>query len=257
MTREEYNQNPNLCIFCGKEIICDNKHKPSYISKRRYCSIDCYYKSKNVYNGSGIYCIKNKINNKIYVGQSVHIERRLREHKSMLRNNHHDNTHLQKSWVKYGEENFEFQILEKCDVQELDEKEIYWIDFYKSNDGKYGYNYESGGHENKNLSDETKLKISNNHHNVSGNKNPFYGKTHTQESIQKFMNHPNYINRKYLGEDSHFAKLTLEQATFIKKFLKENNITFAEEKELASQFNVGINAIQKIKHNRTWKQIAV
>lgn len=257
MTKEEYNNNPNICKYCGSEIICDDNKKLSYVLKRKYCSIDCYYNDRTIYNGSGIYCIKNKINNKMYIGQSTQIERRLREHKSLLRNNHYNKRHLQYAWNKYGEENFDFIILEKCKLEELDEREIYWINFYKTNIREYGYNYESGGHKNKNLSDETKIKISNSHHNVFGNNNPFYGKTHTQESINKFLNHPNYINRKYLGEDSHFAKLTLEQATYIKKFLKENNTTHSEELKLAEQFHVSVSAIKKIKHNRTWKQIVV
>ena len=49
----------------------------------------------------------------------------------------------------------------------------------------------------------------------------------------------------------------MEEAAYIKKYLKEHNTTYQEEKELAQQFNVSVNAIQKIKHNRTWKQIDI
>ena len=90
MTKEEYNNNPNICKYCGNEIICNDNKKLSYVLKRKYCSIDCYYNDRTIYNGSGIYCIKNKINNKMYIGQSTQIERRLREHKSLLRNNHYN-----------------------------------------------------------------------------------------------------------------------------------------------------------------------
>jgi group I intron endonuclease len=257
MTKEDYNCNPNLCKYCGQPIMCDDNRSLQYALNRKYCSVECYNLDRNIYNGSGIYCIRNIKNDKIYIGQSTNIASRFREHRSNLKNNRHGNQHLQNSWNKYGELNFSFEILEKCDIKDLDDREQYFIKYYKSNIKNYGYNYESGGHKNKMLSDDTKKKISKNHKNVSGNNNPFYGKKHSDESINKFLNNANYINRKYLGEESHFAKLTLEQATYIKRYLKENDTTHSEEKKLAEMFNVGINAIQKIKHNRTWKHIVV
>lgn len=70
----------------------------------------------------GIYKIENLINHKIYVGQSIHIERRWNEHcfpstKSII----------SKAIKKYGKENFSFQVLEQCSVEELDEREVYFI----------------------------------------------------------------------------------------------------------------------------------
>lgn len=110
---------------------------------------------------------------------------------------------------------------------------------------------------NKILSQETKEKISKNHYDVSGVNNPFCGKRHSQETIQKILNNDNYKETRCYGEESHFAKLTLEQATYIKKYLKNHNTTCKEENELAQQFGVTINTIQKIKHNRTWKHVIV
>ena len=57
--------------------------------------IECY--RKDLLMNSGIYCIKNLINNKIYVGSSVNIEQRFTEHKHGLNNNTHHNSHLQRS----------------------------------------------------------------------------------------------------------------------------------------------------------------
>ena len=59
-------------------------------------------------NESGIYCIRNSINNKCYVGQSKNVKKRFIHHKSMLRKNEHNNPYLQNSWNKYGENNFTF-----------------------------------------------------------------------------------------------------------------------------------------------------
>ena len=70
--------------------------------------------------------ITNKINNKKYIGQSIRIETRWREHKnSYLRND--KNTHLYNAMKKYGLENFDFIILEERKKEELNNREKYWI----------------------------------------------------------------------------------------------------------------------------------
>ncbi|MHA1215696.1 MAG: GIY-YIG nuclease family protein [Candidatus Hodarchaeales archaeon] len=90
---------------------------------------------------AGIYCIENIINKKIYIGQSKNVEKRLKEHKTLLRTNKHHNSHLQHSYNKYGEENFSFCILEKTDdLESLNELENKWIAHYKSFVGMNGYN---------------------------------------------------------------------------------------------------------------------
>jgi group I intron endonuclease len=111
----------------------------------------------------GIYCIENTVNNKKYIGQSVDIKCRWRNHRYELRNNRHDNIHLQNAWNTYGEDNFVWNILEQCDVDLLDDRESYYIVKYHSNNCAYGYNHESGGHTNKQLSDEHREKLSNAH----------------------------------------------------------------------------------------------
>jgi group I intron endonuclease len=92
----------------------------------------------------GIYAIRNKLNNKYYIGQSIDISRRIRDHKLDLRKNRHYNIHLQRSWNKYGKDAFEFKIIEVVnDADILDDKEIGYISFYNSFEG--GYNQSLGG----------------------------------------------------------------------------------------------------------------
>ena len=88
----------------------------------------------------GIYKFTNKINGKIYIGQSIDIEHRRKEH---LR--YKDESYFHRSLMKYGNNNFDFEILEECDIMQLDEKERYWISYYHSNNRDKGYNCTDGG----------------------------------------------------------------------------------------------------------------
>ena len=64
---------------------------------------------------SGIYVIRNLVNDKLYVGKSVHIENRWLEHQSDLRNGRHANIHLQRAYDKYGPDNLLHEVLELCE----------------------------------------------------------------------------------------------------------------------------------------------
>lgn len=88
----------------------------------------------------GIYCIKNKINNKVYIGSSNNIERRFRKHKTELNTKTHSNKYLTRAYIKYNKENFEFIILELCNLEDLIDREIYYISKYDSLNEKKGYN---------------------------------------------------------------------------------------------------------------------
>lgn len=75
----------------------------------------------------GIYCIENIDTHKKYIGQSKNIHKRWALHKWELNNNTHNNDYLQKAWNKYGADHFIFSIVEECDIDKLDELEIYHI----------------------------------------------------------------------------------------------------------------------------------
>lgn len=90
----------------------------------------------------GIYKIENIKNGKIYIGQSNDIERRLKEHCYPNRYKTSRNP-VDVAIHKYGKENFIFDIIEECQIEELNEKEKYWISFYDSY--KKGYNCNIGG----------------------------------------------------------------------------------------------------------------
>ena len=76
----------------------------------------------------GIYKIKNLKNKKCYYGSSKNIEKRWRTHLNNLKNGKHHNIHLQRSWDKYGEDNFVFEVVEECDETHLLELEQKYLD---------------------------------------------------------------------------------------------------------------------------------
>jgi|19_taG_2_1085344.scaffolds.fasta_scaffold00858_9 group I intron endonuclease len=88
----------------------------------------------------GIYLIRNNINGKLYIGSSKNIKNRWMDHKARLRAKTHRNDYLQKSWHKYGEDNFEFEIIEKCSLVKLEERELHFITLFKTFKRKFGYN---------------------------------------------------------------------------------------------------------------------
>lgn len=90
----------------------------------------------------GIYKITNNINNKCYIGQSRDIQKRWISHRNVPFNPncHEYNYPLYQAIRKYGLENFSLEILEECPIKELNEKEQFWIDRYKSTNSNYGYN---------------------------------------------------------------------------------------------------------------------
>lgn len=86
----------------------------------------------------GIYKIKNLINNKVYIGQSLDIKRRWQAHKNVQ-----DDCAIHLAFKKYGIKNFSFEVLEECPPELLDEREIFWIKEYNSFNN--GYNMTLGG----------------------------------------------------------------------------------------------------------------
>ena len=158
-----------------------------------------------------IYQIKNKINNKIYIGQTANFHRRISDHKRQLRNGTHKNVYLRAAWATDGEENFEFSILESdISNENLHDREQFWIDAYRESGllynlflvalrGKKRQNSWRKAIEEKGLlyninlgvknpnygkprSDETKKKIG---EAQMGELNHMYGKTHSSEAKRK------------------------------------------------------------------------
>jgi len=129
-----------------------------------------------------IYKTTNKINGKIYIG------------KDSKNNSNYlgSGVILQNAIKKYGKENFVKEIIEECkNEQHLDEREIYWINYFSAVDSEKFYNLADGGcgvssrmmYDYWKNHPERKMELS---EKMSGENNPFYGKTHTEENKQLF-----------------------------------------------------------------------
>lgn len=172
---------------------------------------------------SGIYYILNITNNKVYIGQSKNIVARLKEHKRDLKAFRHINWHLQKSYEKYGDSNFEYGVLEFCDIDKLDEKEIHYIKSLGSMNRYKGYNLKDGGSRTI-FSQETLAKMS--------------------------------ANRKALCQDESYliqmswarSELSEEQVRNIKTMLFNGNLV----EDIANKFNATYNQVRHIKDNHSF-----
>jgi group I intron endonuclease len=175
-------------------------------------------------NKSGIYMILNTVNNKKYIGSTSRtLKQRKAEHVSDLRNNKHHSDHLQKSYNKYGEDSFEFIVIEYIeDKSKLIEREQLWIDYYHSTNGKHGYNVRKIAESNLGIKRTEQYKQ--NMRDVKkdtycGEDNWNYGKCLTEEHINKLsISHKKYyeINRSPMF-GKHHTEETKEKIRINKK----------------------------------------
>jgi len=142
-----------------------------------------------------IYKIRIEGCERFYIGSAVDFKKRRLHHLSELRRSAHNNRHLQRIFEKYGEDSFSFQILEEVSKSEyLLEAEQKWID-------KFDFSLlinicqKAGNTLGRKHTESAKQKISENHHDVSGENNPMfgkrgnlspnYGKSHSEETKRK------------------------------------------------------------------------
>jgi group I intron endonuclease len=103
-----------------------------------------------------VYCHTNKINGKVYVGQtwrSIEVRKGTTGYKK--------NPYFDSAIQKYGWDGFDHRVLSAADTQEsLDNLEKLWIVLLKATNHECGYNIRAGGNSGGRLSEQTKHKLS-------------------------------------------------------------------------------------------------
>ena len=185
-----------------------------------------------IYKGI-IYKITNKKNGKFYIGSTIDKSRRWEDHKRMLKNNCHNNPHLQNTWNKYSNNDFEFSIIEKVqDKNNLLDREDFYIKYINYYTPKKLYNIARDAKapfQGRKHSKETKVKMS---EATSGEDHPMYGKHHSEKAKEKMSksssgkNNPNY--GKHHSEET---KRKISEAQKGKKLSEEHRQKLSEAKK--------------------------
>lgn len=164
-----------------------------------------------------IYMATNKRNNKKYIGLTTKtLEERMSTHKNDARRG---NTYFNRAIRKYGVEGFTWEVLDTAsDLNELQEKEVYYIEKYGTFDNKEkGYNTASGG-QYFTVTEEERLKRS---QRATGKNNPMYGvpspmkgKKFTKEHREKLSKSGREVDRHWLvGGTNPSASPVIELTT--------------------------------------------
>lgn len=176
----------------------------------------------------GIYAIRNKINQKMYIGKSIDIEHRFWSHKNLLskteRNKKQTNRFLWNAVQKYGLENFEFLILEAIkykDESYLAELELFYMDFYNSTERDFGYNLRRDSSTKMIVHDETRQLQS---ENFSGEKNPNYGNRWTDEMKSRMSKIKSDQHKNGLYDENWKVKIAIANSDMWKDQEKKYNM---------------------------------
>lgn len=193
---------------------------------------------------SCIYKITNKANGKFYIGSTHNFEERKYGHLAKLKQGKHPSRYLQRSFLKYGENIFEFEILEETKIDSLLIREQFYLDTLMPWNPELGYNTlrTAGTTLGYKHSEESKRKISR-----KGEAHPMFGKKHTEESLRK-IRIKSTLGRKY-DKDSDFVKNRSKRVLQFSKdgiFIKE----WSSGKEAARALEIGNVHISNCCHEK-------
>jgi group I intron endonuclease len=186
-----------------------------------------------------VYRARNIINNKVYIGQTIrNLSERRRSHELSINWKSHK-TYFRSALVKYGKNNFKWKIIDTaCSRNELDRKEYYWINKYKSNIKKYGYNLKEGGGSTEKYSKESKKKMSLSHIGLDNHQT---GRKHTKKELIKMSENRKGVKeskiwRENIGKGN---KGKIRTSEHIEKYRKAKSFVSKETREKLRQCNLG------------------
>lgn len=202
-----------------------------------------------------LYYIENKINGQLYIGISYNPMKRWKSHLSCARNK--ALLYVQRAIAKYGENNFIFNVYEIANTKtEAELKEIYWISEMRRL-GIHIYNISDGGEGNKGHSmslGQRQAASKRMKGKFAGDKNPFYGKNHTNETRQFLskLKKEIYKNPSNRGEGSNNNKLTNEKILLIRKLYSSENYS---KNRLSQMFKTSRANIKRIVNGTAWNHL--
>lgn len=222
-----------------------------------------------------IYAYINKINGKMYIGQTINPQERYNAHKSNYQNPNHNeyNSLIHKAFRKYGFENFEYKVLVKNieDVEILNKLEIFLIQNYNTQ-VPYGYNVEAGGknckkpktleHRKKEiwgqakLTEEEVIELRKAYQNKKSPSEIYNQKYKERLHYNSFLNI--WTGKRYglimpeVFEKGRHTKLNAEIVKKIREDKEKNKLSYTK---LAEKYHISKSTIADIITKRTWKNV--
>lgn len=185
-----------------------------------------------------VYKITNLLDNKFYIGSSANLLKRYYTHISNIRANKQTCTKLIRAVRKHKEENFKFEIIEECAIDNLLEREQYFLDTLKPH---YNIALIAGSNLGIKRSKEVRL-------------NKSVSQKEKWQDVDYRKKHLENLSKNWkLGSNHKNAKLTDADVIKIKKELKKGLLP----KQVADNLNLSYYSIKDIHRGKTWKHIVI
>ena len=216
---------------------------------------------KGKYNYSGIYCLKNTIDNRCYVGSAQKLNYRLWNHKHRLIKGTHANNILQNFVNKYGIDTIYFEILESVNISNLIKREQYYIDVLKP---EFNILPKAGSNAGIVMSEEQKIKISKNRKGILHTEDTKKRISESMKGVPKSKEHSTKVGLKHKGKvvskeqkdkisKANKGRISTPKITWdIVDRIRESHSQGIKDKELAIQFNLSKVQINNIRNNKCW-----
>ena len=213
------------------------------------------------YNYSGIYYLKNTIDDRCYVGSAQKLNYRLWNHKHKLIKGTHANNILQNFVNKYGINSIYFEILEPVEIDNLIIREQYYIDTLKP---EFNILRKAGNSVGIIMTEEQRIKISNSRKGILHTEDTKRRISETMTGIPKSKEHSARVGLKHRGKivsqeqrdkisKANKGNMTTPKVTWeIVNKIRELHSQGIKDKELAMQFNLSKVQINNIRNNKCW-----
>lgn len=179
---------------------------------------------------SGIYMWQNKLSGKIYVGSAKNIRNRLMVYYNINSLVRATTMAIYRAILKWGYSSFSFSVLEYCEIEDLIQREQYYIDTLKP---EYNIAPTAGSTLGRLHSEKAKEKISNTKKNTNvGEDNHFFGEVHTEKARQRMS------EVKLGGKIAEATRLKIGLVMKGKKFSAEHIAALSRAKSNSKKLSV-------------------